>query len=131
MTTIILLLHKNTIFLLQSWNIPIKFKIYLNKDCVILSVLGLSSISGRRIFPVEVQSVKVVLTEESNRASDERLPASRIGDERTEPSGTFVPSSDGKQGLQVAVVRFQGSELAISAWKITLLLHYISNHFEY
>ncbi len=100
--------------LLVRTNCQFKFQIYLNKYCVILSVLRLSSISCRRIFPVEIQSVKIILAEESDRAADESFPAGRICDERTESSRTFVPASDGEQRLQVAVVSFQGGKLTVT-----------------
>ncbi len=57
----------------------------LDKDGIVLPVLRLSAVSRRRIFPVEIQSVEVVLTEESNGASDERFPAGGVGDQRAEP----------------------------------------------
>ncbi len=93
------------------------FKTYLNKDCIVLSVLRLASISSSRIFPIQVQSVKVVLPQEPDRAADEGLPACRISNERTEPSGTFVPSSNGQESLQITVVRLQRGELAITTCK--------------
>lgn len=89
----------------------------LDEDGVVLPVLGFASIPGSRVLPVEVQAVEVVLAQESNRAPDEGLPASRVGDQRAEPSGAFVPASDGQQGLEVPVVGLQGRKLSIATWK--------------
>ncbi len=62
----------------------------LDKDGIVLPVLRPSAVSRRRIFPVEIQSVEVILTEESDGASDERFPAGGVGDQRAEPPGVDV-----------------------------------------
>ena len=93
------------------------FKTHLDKDCIILSIFRLAAVSGRRIFPIQIQSVEVVLPQEPDRAADEGLPAGGVGHERAEPAGTFVPSSDGQEGLQVAVVGLQCGELAVTTFE--------------
>lgn len=41
----------------------------------------------------------------------------RVSEHRRKSAGTFVPTSDGQQGFQVLVVRFQAVELGVSTCK--------------
>ena len=63
---------------------------------VIVSVLRPPPIPERRILPVEIQAVEVVLPKELDGAPDEGSPPLRVGHERAEPLGSLVPSSDGE-----------------------------------
>ena len=83
--------------------------------CVIVAIFRFATITERGVFPIQIQTVKVVLPQELQRAPDEGLPSFRIRDQRAESSGAFIPASNGDQGLQVSVVRFQGRELAITS----------------
>ena len=91
------------------------FPTHHDKLGVVVPILRSSPVPERRILPVEIEAVEVVLPEELDGAPDEGSPPLRVGHEGAEPLGPLVPASDGEEGLEVGVVRFEAGKLAISA----------------
>jgi hypothetical protein len=92
----------------------IKKATYDDKLGVVVTIFRFAAITECRILPIQIESIKVVLPEEADSAPDESLPSGGISDQRAEFPGTFIPASNGQQGLEISVVGLQGRKLAIS-----------------
>lgn len=90
---------------------------YLHQVGVIVLVPRLSTVSERGIFPVEIETVEMILSKKLDRVLDEFSPSAGVGYHRREPARAFVPTTDGQQGFQVLVVRFQAGELGVSTFE--------------
>lgn len=90
---------------------------YLHQVGVIVLVPRLSTVSERGIFPVEIETVEMILSKKLDRVLDEFSPSAGVGYHRREPARALVPTTDGQQGFQVLVVRFQAGELGVSTFE--------------
>lgn len=90
---------------------------YLHQVGVIVLVTRLSTVSERGIFPVEIETVEMILSKKLDRVLDEFSPSAGVGYHRREPARALVPTTDGQQGFQVLVVRFQAGELGVSTFE--------------
>lgn len=90
---------------------------YLHQVGVIVLVPRLSTVSERGIFPVEIETVEMILSKKLDRVLDEFSPSAGVGYHRREPARALVPTTDGQQGFQVLVVRFQAGELCVSTFE--------------
>ena len=88
-----------------------------DKFGIVDAVFGFSSISKSRILPVEVNAVKVVLTQEANGTANESPPPSGICNHGTELPRALVPTSDSNKSFEVPIVRLEGCKLAVSTYK--------------
>lgn len=59
----------------------------------------------------------MILSKKLDRVLDEFSPSAGVGYHRREPARAFVPTTDGQQGFQVLVVRFQAGELGVSTFE--------------
>ena len=87
---------------------------HLNEIGIIVSVPRFSTIPERRIFPIEIETVKVILSKKLDRVLHEFLPSFWIGNHWWESTGTLVPSADRQHGLQVFIICFKTGKFCIS-----------------
>lgn len=59
----------------------------------------------------------MILSKKLDRVLDEFSPSAGVGYHRREPARALVPTTDGQQGFQVLVVRFQAGELGVSTFE--------------
>lgn len=86
---------------------------YLHKERVVLSVSRFAAVSERRVLPVEVQSVEVVLPQKPHCVAHQFCSPVLVSDEWREASRALVPAADSEQRFQLLVVRLQPRELGV------------------
>jgi len=87
---------------------------YFDEEGVVLFVCGFPSVPSCRIFPIQVQPIEMMLTEEANAIFDKGLSTLRIGHELGESSRALIPSANGNQCLESLVVRLESIELGVA-----------------
>lgn len=84
---------------------------------VVVPIPGLAALAVRRVLPVEVDAIEVVLSQELQYVLDELLATVAAGHQRGEPGAGLVPAANGNHGLQLLVVRFESGELGIATYE--------------
>lgn len=105
----------------MDWNIRSRknleaYLIYLDKLCIIFSVGWFTAVARCRVFPVEIEAVEIMLTQELDGRSDQILTGLWVGYQFGEALGPFVPATDGQQSPQVLVVRLETVEFGITSY---------------
>lgn len=67
---------------------------YLHEASIIVLVSRFPTVPERRILPVEVKAIEVVLPEELDGVLHEFPSSVRVGHHRRESTGPLVPSAD-------------------------------------
>jgi len=88
---------------------------YLDKQCIVLFVFRDTTFPGCRVLPIQVQTVKVVLSQKSYGMLDEGLATFTGRDKVGKSTGSLIPSSNGYKRFQGFVVGFQSIELGVAA----------------
>lgn len=91
---------------------------YLHELSVIVSISGFSPIPKTWIFPVQIQPVKVVLSQKLNGIFDQFFSSFGVGDHGRESGRALVPSPNGQHGLQIFIVGLQSSEFCVTTFEI-------------
>lgn len=81
---------------------------------VIIFISGLPAVPIRRILPIQIHSIKVILSQEFDNIFDEIAAPAIVRHHRREPRRAFVPSADREHNLQLLIVRLQAGEFGVA-----------------
>lgn len=86
----------------------------LHELCIVIAISRLATLTVCRVLPVQIDAIKVILTQELQYVLDELLTTIRAGHEGREAGRGLVPAADGNHRFQLLVVRFQSREFRIA-----------------
>lgn len=89
----------------------------LNEVGIIIFIPRLSTVPERWVFPIEVETIEMILSEKLDCVFNKFLSSTWISDHRWKSAGSLVPSTNGQHGFQVFIVGFESGELGISTLK--------------